>query len=298
VVSDATSSTLTISNVESADEAFYYCNATNIYDNTDSAHAKLEFEKLLAHWTMDSPLTVGNQYKDETGNHNADPNNPAGVSFTTGIIGGAQGAVEMNDDRWANAGNWRPNEYNGQMTVSAWVKVPDANDILYPQGIVSKMAADNSMEWTLDITNEKGVGFESWNGGAVWSDVDIFGDDWVYVVATVDGDGVGRVYINGALQGVDDTWVYGTNVDADILIGKGNPDDYVFPGMIDDVKIYNYPRDKYAVAADYTDVKGGRICVEDYNSDYNGDCKVNLADIAELALVWQNCNLIPTSACQ
>jgi hypothetical protein len=304
IVSDATSSTLTISNVEAADEGFYYCKATNIYDNTDSAHAKLEMEKLLAHWTLDSPL-VANQYKDETGNHNADPNNPAGVNFTAGIIGGALGAVEMNDERWANAGSWRPNEYNGQMTVSAWIKVPDTNDITGDgQGIVSKRVGDE-LDWALyvrggDAGHPGGnyVRFTSWDDGDIWAGPDAVGEDWVFVTATVDGDGAGRLYINGAEQVVDDTWVYGTNEAAEILIGKGSPTNYVFPGLIDDVKIYNYARDKYEVAADYTDVAGGRVCVEDYTSDYNGDCEVNLADIAELGLIWQNCNLIPTSACQ
>ena len=297
IVSDATSSTLTISNVEAADEDFYYCVAENSYDTTDSTHAKLEIAKVLAHWTMDGPL-VANQYEDETGNHHADPNKFSEVSFTAGIIDDDPcGAVEMNNYRWANAGSWRPNEYSGQLTVSAWFKIPDSNDILYPQGIVSKRVGD-SMEWTLDLTNERGVGFESWNGGAVWSDTDInLGEDWTYVVATVDGAGAARMYINGALQDVDDTWVYGTNVDADILIGKGTPTDYVFPGLIDDVKIRNYAQDGYAIAADYTDVAGGSICVEPVPGDYNGDCKVNLADIAELALIWLDCNIIPASAC-
>jgi len=252
---------------------------------------------------MDSPL-VGEKYVDETGNHNADPNNPAGVNFTAGIIGGALGAVEMNDERWANAGNWRPNEYGGQMTVSAWVKVPDTNDIDGDgQGIVSKRVGDQ-FDWALYVRGGDGshpggnyVRFTSWNGGDLWAGPDAVGEDWVYVTATVDSAGAGRLYVNGVAQAVDDEWFYGPNEDADILIGKGNPDQYVFPGLIDDVKIYNYERDNFEVAADYTDVAGGSVCAYESPVDYNGDCKVNLADIAELALIWRNCNIIPASAC-
>jgi len=301
IVSDATSSTLTIDNVEAGDEDFYYCVAENSYDTTEFTHAKLAIKELLAHWTMDEIKFVANQYVDETGNHNADPNKPSEVSFTGGIIGDA---VEMDVFRWARAGNWRPNQYGGQMTVSAWIKVPDTNDITGDgQGIVSKREGDD-FEWSLYVRNGDGshpgdnyVRFTSWNGGDMWAGPDAVGEDWVFVTASVDGDGAGHLYVNGAEQAVDDEWVYGTKPDADILIGKGNPTDYVFPGLIDDVKIYNYAVDPYVIATDYTDVAGGSVCVQHRPGDYNGDCKVNLADIAELALIWRNCNIVPASAC-
>jgi len=304
IVSDATSSTLTIANVEAADEDFYYCVATNIYDTTESAHGKIEIAELLAHWTMNDPL-VADKYVDETGNHNADPNKPSEVSFTAGIVDNDPcGAVAMNNYRWANAGSWRPNEYGGQMTVSAWVKVPDTSDITGDgQGIVSKRVGDD-LDWALYVRNGDGshpgqnyVRFTSWNGGDIWAGPDAVGEDWLFVTATVDGDGAAHLYINGVEQAVDDSWAYGTKQDADILIGKGNPQQYVFPGVIDDVKIYNYARDNFEVAADYTDVAGGSVCAYKNPVDYNGDCKIDLADVAELALIWRNCNIRPPEDC-
>jgi hypothetical protein len=306
IVSDATTSTLTIANVnQAADEAFYYCKATNAFDNTDSTHAKLAVEDLLAHWKMDGPLLSGLYYKDETGNHHADPNKPSEVSFTPGII---VNAVQMNNFRWADAGSWRPDEYGGQMTVSAWIKVDDTNDIAGDgQGIVSKR--DSSVDWALYVRHGDGghpgnnyVRFSSHNNGDVWAGPDAVDPEnaWVFVAATVDGAGVARLYINGALQAVDDAWSYGDYVeDPNILIGKGTPTNtnFVFPGLIDDVKIYNYARDSYEIAADYTDEVGGSVCAEDIPGDYNGDCKYDLTDVAELAMIWRNCNIIPASAC-
>jgi hypothetical protein len=304
IVTDATSSTLTISNVEVADEDFYYCVAKNDnqapYLATESTHAKLVTPKLLAHWELDGPL-VSNQYVDETGDHDADPNKPSMVGFTSGIIGNA---VEMNNYRWANAGNWRPNEYSSQMTVSAWIKVPDTNDITGDgQGIVSKRV-DDSLDWSLYVRNGDGshpddnyVRFSSWDGGDAWGSLDDVGEEWAYVTATVDGAGAARIYVNGTVQAVADDFEFGDNEDADILIGKGTPTDYVFPGLIDDVQIYNYARDGYQIATDYTDVAGGSVCAENFPFDYNNDCKVGLDDVAEFALIWRNCNIIPPEDC-
>ncbi|MBN1816547.1 MAG: discoidin domain-containing protein [Sedimentisphaerales bacterium] len=70
-----------------------------------------------------------------------------------------------------------------------------------------------------------------------------------------------------------------------------------YKGFIDDFRVFNFTMDAIEVASLYTEVMGGYICVTPVANDLNGDCVVNLADLAILVAEWTSCNFLPAEAC-
>ena len=83
----------------------------------------------------------------------------------------------------------------------------------------------------------------------------------------------------------------------------------LFNGVIDDVQIFNYAKDKFSVADLYYDVQEIPLCLNPGNVDLtfdvagggaNGDepdCRITLADFAAFAQTWLNCGLYPQTDC-
>ncbi len=297
----STNETLDFAAVAVADQGYYYCAVSNEGGTTDTNAVRLGVRQELACWTLDEGRFINGQYADETGLHPADPNNPSQVAgnFVPGVKGEA---VTMTDATWARAGSWRPNAYTNQMSVSAWVKLnEDASGD--GQGVVSKRE-DSSFDWALYVRGGDGshtganwARFSSWTGGDVWAGPDaVTLDGWSHLVAVVEGSQA-RIYRNGVLS-ASGTWNFGANVDAQILLGKGTPTDYLLPGALDEVRIYNYALDAEGVAQLYYDVTGESVCIKPYMSAYDVDhnCKVDLNDFAQLANAWLSCGLVP--ACE
>jgi hypothetical protein len=74
-------------------------------------------------------------------------------------------------------------------------------------------------------------------------------------------------------------------------------------GVIDDVRLYNYPLDSQMIAQDYADMTGESVCYYGAPAwDISGpngtpDCVVDLYDFAQLASDWQACGLVPDTYC-
>jgi hypothetical protein len=68
-------------------------------------------------------------------------------------------------------------------------------------------------------------------------------------------------------------------------------------GLIDNLEIYNYALSRVDVAVLYTDaVPGAKVCTSDPvvdDADLNDDCIVNLKDLAEFAVQWLECYIVP-----
>ena len=110
-----------------------------------------------------------------------------------------------------------------------------------------------------------------------------------------------RVYANGELVGI--TTLAGALVDraGDLVMGRVATSNY-YPGLIDDVKIYNYGLTQAEVATAYNAVTGETVCVRDADSlttsplapeDVNEDCIVNVMDFAIVAQQYLQSALLP-----
>jgi hypothetical protein len=66
----------------------------------------------------------------------------------------------------------------------------------------------------------------------------------------------------------------------------------VFDGLLDDFRLYNYALTSLEAAKLYTDVSLKTVCVKPLAQDLTGDCKVDLADFAEMAIRWLNSNVV------
>jgi len=75
-------------------------------------------------------------------------------------------------------------------------------------------------------------------------------------------------------------------------------------GAIDEVRLYSYPMTPTEVAQMYVSLRPEEyVCVSPDDGafdkvDLNGDCKVNLEDIALAAHEWLECQRVPVSSCE
>jgi hypothetical protein len=283
------SDTLSLSNVTTADEGWYYCKATNAGGEARSGLSRLTIKRLLAHWAMD-----GNADDSSPGGlHGAlvgEPAFGAGVNELTGQalqFDGVDDYVDLPDGF---------NDFTAGVTFSVWARPAavtnwarfvdfgngTANDNVY----LSRNASSNS----LTLSFYRGAV----SAGAVTATNALVLNEWQMLVATMDNAGNVVLYRNG-LPVQTGTFAQKPNIvtRTNNLIGDSNwTDDAFYNGLMDDIAIYNY-----AVSADYVaDVYSaamGNFCRYPLDLDYNGDCKVGLADLAIFAADWLTCGLYP-----
>jgi hypothetical protein len=120
-------------------------------------------------------------------------------------------------------------------------------------------------------------------------------NQWTYVTATLTGS-TGRLYINGELRATNtsltnDPITYGPTTQNWLGRSQWGAGDGYFNGRIDELKIYNYALSTEQIAQDYLDVRGEWICnreLYDLAYDFNGNCVVDLSDLAMFAATWLN----------
>ena len=106
-----------------------------------------------------------------------------------------------------------------------------------------------------------------------------------------------KIYLDGAL------WHSGpgTSVIGDIeefsIASNADATREFYEGMIKDFRIYNYEISKAEVAQIYYDTAGIPTCIERSDYDLDGDCLVNLADLAVVAENYLKCGLYPVTEC-
>jgi hypothetical protein len=121
---------------------------------------------------------------------------------------------------------------------------------------------------------------------------------WNYIVATYD-NGVATVYLNGEQGDQDTNFPFPSNTTNPMFIGAGGnfeatPGIY-FDGAIDQVKISTIIPDAIEIAANYVaSFPDASICLDQTGLTYDldGNCAVDLADIALIASEWLNCNRV------
>jgi hypothetical protein len=71
----------------------------------------------------------------------------------------------------------------------------------------------------------------------------------------------------------------------------------LYDGIIDDMRLYNYPLSTTEIGKLYAQGTGTTLCLKSVPNDLNGDCRVDFGDFALLASNWLKCNLAPESNC-
>lgn len=281
-VDGATDTTLTIVDFQLDDEGYYYCVASNDAGSTASARAQMLTQRLIAHWKFNDSLD------DETGMYPAESVDP---NFATGIDEQAILISESPDEEVSASGIGKL----AGMTISMWVQPTylSFGDINMLSTVGDEWAEGIVYMWLFDF---------AW----FFCEVDAVGivdgqipdptaGAWYHVAYTYDmNEQVMEIYVNGVPAGSSNvagslpanlsTINFGRNPDA----GEN------WIGAIDDVRIYSYVLDAFEIAIMYTDfVEGVEICPENPAYDLNGDCIVDISDLALLTGDWLLCNIVP-----
>ncbi len=297
-VSGATTDTLTVANVEAADEGGYYCAVTNSYGAKESNPGQLTLLELLGHWPLDGN---GN---DISGNGNDGVKQGDGTeAYATGIIG--QAANFTND--WM-LGIPNPSFFdvaNNSLTVYCWINSSGTDNwepFVSRRGEGSegwqlrKRGGDDIVTFTLRNTSGDDDPTPSRRG--------LFNSQWHQVVGTYDG-AQRVIYMDGvAIMSFPDTGTIGSADEAVAIGGRfnGTAAESFFTGLIDDVRIYNGALNANTVAALYTAATGLPVCTNPPDSDISGpagvpDCIVDTYDLAAQLSAWLECNWIPDTFC-
>lgn len=308
---------LSIPNIQAADEGYYYCRLVNTGGTIVSNVVTLGVKRVVAHWTMDVADFVGGVYLDRSGQgHHAEPNLlPTAGSFVPGADPAETGdaldttVVPLSV---AYSGDWAAAACTGQMTVSAWLKWAGPNGGW--QGIVSNRVNPTNGNFYIEIRQDNGnVQIGSPNGTDLIAGNLPVGE-WTHVVVTASDSGriiyfnglpvITRIPANPITQLVVPMYVG--------ALGRSTTGTLSSPfnGVMDDVRIYNYAKDKFGVADLYYDVTEIPLCLNPGNvglgfdvagGGANGDqpdCRVDLRDFAAFAGEWLNCGLYPQADCQ
>ncbi len=307
VVVGGNSDTLTLTGLSGSNEGYYYCKAVNSSGEANADYsdtASLVVRRQVAHWALDS--LVSGQYEDSSGEgHHADPNNQL-VTFVDGVnVATTNQGVVVNTNSAANAGTWDPSYVSGEFTFSLWMKWDGTGSGF--RDILTKHngwdPATTLWQFGLDSSNQLALiraGGTNVYGQAVPADV------WVYVAVTFDGSTatiysfeVGSDDINLAVG--EGAYSLGQMPDAGFNIGcyynEGVPAE-LFPGILDEIQVFNYVKDAMAVADLYNEAVAQDFCLRTYGSadfdlDVNDNCRIDMADFAEFAKSWMECGLYP-----
>ncbi len=291
VLISAGSDSLIISPVTIDDEGYYYCKVNN--EGTEVVYSDVPALGVLrpvAYWDLNG------HYHDNSGeSHDAEP---AGTPlFVTGIVG--EGVQIDPDNGWASAGTWDPSQYTGQLSLSLWARWDGENGD--KQGLISKRNAwaVDEMMWQLEIAQDTGdLRFMS-TSDTISSPV-LLNGEWEHVAVTFDGE-TATLYRDGVSVS-SGVFEFDFKTDANLTIGAGQRDDmgvasYTFNGALDEIQIYNYALTKYEVADLYFFGSGESVCLDRPLYDFDGDCIVNLSDLATFVAKWLDCGLYPESEC-
>ncbi|MCE5186349.1 MAG: immunoglobulin domain-containing protein [Planctomycetaceae bacterium] len=310
-----TTNTLTIYNVQAADEGNYYCRVSNsVYpDAVNSEPGAVMTRRLIIHYPLDTVISgvtpdVVSGY-DMTlmtaGAGTAKPSLAAGVSELggSGLFFNNSNSADPNAwGQYAAAGDVDMEAAGDGLTIALWVNRLANEDT--SNGILSRRTEWSATEMVWQLEYSQGAGGVSFTrSGTTWpAGVTFNTGEWMYVVATFDPAATtARIYVNGEYESESTAFTLGPATNSLFRMGCNQLDTLgnivdPFHGTIDDVKIYNYARTAAQIAQDYLSIKGGWICDNEGPNnvayDFDGNCQVDLADFAAFAATWLNNNRV------
>jgi len=281
--------TLTIPNVQAAEEGVYRCTVSNIFGQITSGAAELTLKKVIGHWPFDDNLNdiVG-------GNHGTTSPAP---EFVPGIIGTS--AVKFGPT--SRAVIVSPQAYTGgSWSFSFW---ENATESLGAEWEILIAASETDSYEIIDFGREQLVQYYL----GIYEDYPptpaptFARGQWHMLTLTYDADTQKvKLFVNSD-QIIDfnkNFTGFGTNVS----FGGDGANGYPYFGTIDDMKFYNYALSVEEIAWLYTQGSGERVCLRRPATDVSGpdgtpDCLVNIFDLVEMAGGWLQCNRIPSDGC-
>ncbi|UCD27749.1 MAG: immunoglobulin domain-containing protein [Planctomycetota bacterium] len=310
IVSDDSTSQLTIHDCTDSDEGLYYCTATNDAGSTNSQNAGITLKKLLAYWPFE-----GNA-DEATGN------------ITTTVVEGkvdyidgpgtAGQAIDLDLRDYVVLASNTELVYGSDkdFSVSLWIKTAgwdgdpsiisnkDWGDGGNPGWVI---AANDYNTWEWNYSDGDGSRADADPRDEFFPPENLKDGNWHHIVVTYDRDGQARFYHDGALvptnegEGIDISAFGSIDTEYPTVLAQDGTEDYSWgydlAAAFDEVCFYNYVLTSDEVSDIYTQITGEYVCTDPPEYDLTEDCVVNLDDLAVFVLDWQGCGLFPASYC-
>lgn len=298
IVTDSTSSTVTITNADSGNEGEYYAVANNPGGDSDPTDtAVLRLRQRLAWYQFEQNLN-----DSEGDNHGSLFGQ---LPYADGMAGGTYAAdpngsqyAFLPADAYPKAGFGNGLE---EFTYTCWVKLAAGQG-----GILLGDFSDGQntgMRFSV-FGNEGNVGgYLRQEGGSslmVGTTAMARDSQWHHVAMTFNGSQL-KIYVDGVWKANSGTnaltnfapWQYPMALLGSNARGKDVTER--FRGQIDELQVLNYAMTTEQVAQEYLGVKGGWVCNSElpvHPYDYNNDCQVDIGDLAVFAAEWMSSNRI------
>lgn len=311
--SGTTTATLTVTNASLAEEGQYYCVAANGPNSDTSDSAWLWTPRLMGHWKLDGNMldSVADTVTGAPAHDGAiagDGPGDANYSVGSGLDGGDVMEFFNDGDYVAIADAEFFNFYPLGFTLSFWYKENAAVGWRLPMSKLDAGAAgwligvDSGFRNQAVFFTNPDDGVELWADGNV--DIDLGDGQWHMITVIYDPtDTTYTIFTDGD---ENESIVFDMSANplptAPLSIG-GRASELSVDGAIDDVRIYSEVLSPLEVAQLYLAFEPSKwVCVEDPENplngfDIDGDCRITLSDIAEIASHWLECQRYPASAC-
>ncbi len=236
----------------------YYIHKTQI--NTPLS-GRFKDSSLVGYWSFDGANMDWSQTtaeaRDLSGNANhGDVTNFTNSSAVPGINGQAL-SFDGVDDNIVVTQNSVLNNITDDITISLWMKTTSNTEVFIDDTFISKDVGgcgSGVNDWFANLKSGK---IEFWTSGSkctlVTSNSAVNNNSWHHVVMTRERtSGIHKIYIDGNIDkesGVENTGSIGNNVD--LVIGALTTSSKYFPGVIDEVRIYNRALSASEIAEQY-----------------------------------------------
>lgn len=273
---------LILTDVQLADEGYYYCRAINPLGETYSERARLLTERPMAHWKFEDNL---DDLIDSLNNGVA----VGSIAYAAGIDD--QAAVIAEPDFITTANDM--GELT-EITVSMWIS-PDT--LVGEQALLAANGTWDTGTVYINTADDQVYGrvIEDEDISIVVGPALIAEGVWNHCVFVYDTSTQwSGLYLNGELidQGVTSV----APILPPLSIGAISAvEGLYYNGLIDDLRIYDYRLSDLEIASLYADiVPEANICLANPDYDLNENCLVDLEDLGLVASQWLECNIVPT----
>ena len=226
---------------------------------------------------------------DDSGNGNNGTINGATYSSTTPFATGDSLSFNQASSNYVNLGSNSSIEVTGAITLSAWVYITSSGTSgVYPCVISNLTGSNTGFELIISDTNVPylQLGDSSGHLQGLYDTTALPVNQWVFLTATYDpSSGTATFYRNGTQVSTDTGWgstaIGASSEPVDIGIRPSDISPWrAFPGLIDDVRIYNTVLSPADIAILYTNINlvgyynfnegSGTTAIDDSGNGNNG----------------------------